>query len=158
MADISLDIILIPLLQLAQRSIEFLLVFTLLLHAILIISFLGVTWNRNNSQSDALKARRVVLGLYIVLLVIDASIYIGAPLIGGVPYIRDGFVMMAEFFNPGWFFIFLSPPTLLMYFDINSPKSSGLYNSLSNSGLALLIWLVVIAIAFEFSRFGVIIY
>lgn len=155
MANFSFSIILIPLLQSIQGSISFLLLINLLLHAILIISFLGVTWNRNNSPSGALKAGKVVLGLYIVFLVIDALIYI---VNGGMPYISGGYLMLASFFNPVLFFIFLSPPIPLMYLDIQSSESSQLYTSLSKSGLALLIWLIVIAVALGFSYMFVVIY
>ena len=141
MSDFSFSIILIPLQQILQRIIPLIFGVNLLLHFILIISYLGVTWNRNGSEIGALRAGKAVLGLYIAFLVIDALIYIVGILLGSMPYLP---ITLGSLL---WFFIFFGPPAFLMYLDLQSPESSGLYRSLSNPGLVLLIWLVVIIIA-----------
>jgi hypothetical protein len=148
MVEFSFAFIMIPLQQNVQESISLLLGINLLLLVILIMAFLGVTWNRNNSQLGALRARKFVLGLYIVFLVFNALIYIVGILQGSMPYISGGPIIIN---NPVMFFIFLSPPIPLMYLDIRLPVSSGFYTSLSNSALVLLVWLAVIVIASGFS-------
>ncbi|MFW9812146.1 MAG: hypothetical protein ACFFF9_06755 [Candidatus Thorarchaeota archaeon] len=148
MLDLSNASILFSLLQLSQTSIEFLLAITLLLHVILILSFLGITWNRNSSNIGALKAGRVVLGLYFVFLVIDATIYIIGIIYGGMPLILSSILILN---NPIWFFVIISPPIALMYLDLRLPESSGLYTSLSNWALLLVLWLVVMFFAFGVS-------
>ncbi len=111
------------------------------LHFLLIICFLGICWNRNNTQLGALEAGKVVLGLYIVLLVLDALIFIVEIIYAGMPYFLVGSVM---------FFIIFIPPVLLMYLDIRFPES-GFYASLSNSAFVLLVWLVLIILGGFFS-------
>jgi hypothetical protein len=146
MFDFSSAIILIPLQQ-NIRSISFVLEINLLFQIILIVTFLGVAWIRNRSQLGALKARRIVLGLYIAFLVFDALIYIIGIVQGSMPHILMGPIILND---PVLLLIFLSPPILIMYLDIRSPESSGLYRLLFNSGLVLLVWLVVIVIAAGF--------
>ncbi len=135
---------------LLQQSVkEFLfavLAINLWIHSILILSFIGVAWNRNSSQLGAIKAGKVVLGLYVVFLVIDSLIYSVEILYGGMPPFLGGMIILI-LYNPVWFFIFFTPPLPLMYLDIQQPESSGVYSSLSNSALALFVWLVVIVIA-----------
>ncbi len=127
--------------QTAQEIILFVLGSNLLLHFILIIAFLAVAWKSTSSKLGALKAEKVVLGLYIIFLVIDTLIYCFGILQGSLPYNP----MIAG--NPVFFFILFSPPVPLMYLGLRLPESSRLCTSLSNSGLILLIWLVVIFIA-----------
>ncbi|MHA2118782.1 MAG: hypothetical protein ACW98J_07670 [Candidatus Thorarchaeota archaeon] len=148
MVEFSFTFIRIPLQQNAEGTISLILGINLLLLVILIVVFLGVTWNRNNSQLGAIRTSKIVLGLYIVFLVINALIYIGGILQGSMPYISGGPIILN---NPVLFFIFLSPPIPLMYLDIRLPESSGFFASLSNSALVLLVWLVVIVIASGFS-------
>ncbi len=141
MVDFSFATIAIFPQQTAQQVILFVLGSNILLHFILIIAFLAVTWKRTSSELGAFKAEKVVLGLYIIFLVIDALIYSIGILQGSLPYNP----MIAG--SPVFFFILFSPPVLLMYLDLRLPESSRLYASLSNSGLVLLVWLVVIFIA-----------
>ncbi|NHI88521.1 MAG: hypothetical protein EAX87_03300, partial [Candidatus Thorarchaeota archaeon] len=80
-------------------------------------------------------------GLYIVFLVIGVSINIIGIIQGSLPYNP----MIAG--NPVIFFIMFSPPVPLMYLDLRLPESSGIYRTLSDWGMVLLAWLVVIVIA-----------
>jgi len=148
MVEFSIAFIMISLQQNVQESMSLILGINLLLLVILIIFFLGVTWKRNNSQLSALRARKIVLGLYIVFLIFNALIYIVGILQGIMPYISGGPIILI---NPVLFFVFLSPPIPLMYLDIRLPESSRFRASLSNSALVLLVWLVVIVIASGFS-------
>ena len=148
MVEFSFTFIMISLQQNAQESMSLILGINLLLLVILIIVFLGVTWKRTNSQLSALRARKIVLGLYIVFLVFNALIYTVGILQGSMPYISWGPIILTD---PVMFFVFLSPPIPLMYLDIRLPESSGFHASLSNSALVLLVWLVVIVIASGFS-------
>lgn len=148
MVEFSIAFIMISLQQNVQESMSLILGINLLLLVILVIVFLGVTWKRNNSQLIALRARKIVLGLYIVFLVFSALIYIVGILQGNMPYISGGPIILI---NSVLFFVFLSPPIPLMYLDIRLPESSGFHASLSNSALVLLVWLVVIGIASGFS-------
>lgn len=98
------------------------------------------------SDVGALKAGKVVLGLYTFLLVIDALICIvGIPL-GSVLY------------SSLWYFFFFGPPALLMYLDLQSPESSELLKSLTNPGLVLLIWLVVVIIGWGLTGVTIVYY
>jgi hypothetical protein len=130
-----------------QGFMSGILAINLLLLVILILAFLGVTWKRDKAELGALRARKLVLGLYVVFLVLSALIYIFGILQGIMPYMW-GYIILG---NPVMFFIFLSPPIPLMYLDIRLPESSGFFTSLSNSALGLLVWLVVIVIASGFS-------
>lgn len=145
LVDLSLATTPLLLLQSILESLPLVLIVNLLFHVILIFVFLGATWKRNNSDLGVLKVGKVMLFLYIAFLVIDALIYIIGILQGNIPY------MLVILSNPVLFFIFLGPPAALMYFDLQLQESSGLLGSLSNYGLALLVWLVVIIIAAGFT-------
>lgn len=146
MIEFSFAVIVVLLQQSVQGFLFAVLEINLWIHFILILSFLVITWNRKSSQLGTLKAGKAVLGCYIVFLVIDLLIYIVEILYGGLPPFLGGeFILIL--YNPVLFFVFFTPPLLLMYLDIQQPESSGHYSSLSNSALALFVWLVVIVIA-----------